>query len=683
MATGEELVTNGDGTSMSGWTGSTGYSVVSGTLKCDGVTTAPSLRQPIGVVQGKTYIVRFTQSGRTSGNCYLVLGGAQPAGTPNLIGEQTYQFVLTCTNSSGTIGFETPSGTFNGSFDNISVRELPAIGTATLFQDSAGTTPVTAVEQSVGLMLDKSKGLVLGSELATPLTTSNWYVSGADGTHIVTFSSGTLRYQSDTTSPQLTVGCNALAVAIPAGTYELTVVVSNYVSGGVKVFENSGASGFLTANALGTFKARITVLANASLNITRATTNVDLTISSVSLKLLAGNHATQPTAINRPVLSARVNLLTKSEQFDDVYWVKSRCSITQTASSSPIGTLTACKVTEDTQNGSHAVVGGNAAIVSGVAYTYSVYAKAAERSHIRLTLPQSLFGGVATDSGARFNLSNGTLEGSADANVTASIQSAGNGWYRCSITMAATVTGTLTLARIYVSTQSGISYLGDGTSGLYIWGAQLIATNSLPSNQYQRVTTATDYDTVGFKHYLKFNGTNSGMSTGSINFTGTDKMMVCAGVRKLSDAIDQATIVELGTNSSSTAGSFALQCSPAFTGRYRMQLFGSSRGVRDTLLNTFAAPNTSVLTMLSDIAQSTISQELIARANGAVLSMDNVLSPAGTGNYGNYPLYIGARAGTSLFFNGNIHGLIVAGTAATPAQIAAAERIINDDTGAY
>ena len=32
----------------------------------------------------------------------------------------------------------------------------------TLFQDSAGTTPVTAVEQPVGLMLDKSKGLVLG-----------------------------------------------------------------------------------------------------------------------------------------------------------------------------------------------------------------------------------------------------------------------------------------------------------------------------------------------------------------------------------------------------------------------------------------------------------------------------------------------------------------------------------------
>ena len=36
-----------------------------------------------------------------------------------------------------------------------------------MFQDRAGTTPVTADGQTVGLILDKSKGLVLGSELVT------------------------------------------------------------------------------------------------------------------------------------------------------------------------------------------------------------------------------------------------------------------------------------------------------------------------------------------------------------------------------------------------------------------------------------------------------------------------------------------------------------------------------------
>jgi len=36
---------------------------------------------------------------------------------------------------------------------------------STLYQDTAGTTPVTAPAQTVALMLDKSKGLTLGSEL--------------------------------------------------------------------------------------------------------------------------------------------------------------------------------------------------------------------------------------------------------------------------------------------------------------------------------------------------------------------------------------------------------------------------------------------------------------------------------------------------------------------------------------
>lgn len=49
------------------------------------------------------------------------------------------------------------------------------------------------------------------------------------------------------------------------------------------------------------------------------------------------------------------------------------------------------------------------------------------------------------------------------------------------------------------------SYAGDGISGVYIWGASLVLATAanLP---YQRVNTATDYDTVGFPKYAKFDG---------------------------------------------------------------------------------------------------------------------------------------------------------------------------------
>ena len=44
---------------------------------------------------------------------------------------------------------------------------------STMFQDAAGNVPVTAAGQSVGLIMDKSKGLALGSELVTNWDFSN------------------------------------------------------------------------------------------------------------------------------------------------------------------------------------------------------------------------------------------------------------------------------------------------------------------------------------------------------------------------------------------------------------------------------------------------------------------------------------------------------------------------------
>ncbi|SFQ45651.1 hypothetical protein SAMN05216229_1234 [Geopseudomonas sagittaria] len=173
---------------------------------------------------------------------------------------------------------------------------------STLWQDSAGTTPVTAAGQPVGLMLDKRLGLVRGAEILTngdfSQGAAGWTISGADATHIATFSGGTLRYQSGTTSPQLTVAASA-GVATIGKAYEVTVVVSAHVSGGVKVFENT--TGSVAIAGVGTFKGVI-VASSAVLSITRTTANVDITIGSVSLRELHGNHAVQPTASAKPFI---------------------------------------------------------------------------------------------------------------------------------------------------------------------------------------------------------------------------------------------------------------------------------------------------------------------------------------------------------------------------------------------
>jgi hypothetical protein len=53
----------------------------------------------------------------------------------------------------------------------------------------------------------------------------------------------------------------------------------------------------------------------------------------------------------------------------------------------------------------------------------------------------------------------------------------------------------------------------------------------------------------------------------------------------------------------------------------------------------------------------------------------------GTGNYGNYPLYIGRRAGTSLPFNGHLYSLIGIGRLTTDSETLALEKAIAKNTG--
>jgi hypothetical protein len=55
----------------------------------------------------------------------------------------------------------------------------------------------------------------------------------------------------------------------------------------------------------------------------------------------------------------------------------------------------------------------------------------------------------------------------------------------------------------------------------------------------------------------------------------------------------------------------------------------------------------------------------------------------GAGNYGNYPLYLFRRGGTTLPFKGRFYGALIRGAQSTEAQIRAAERFINAKTRAW
>ena len=84
-----------------------------------------------------------------------------------------------------------------------------------------------------------------------------------------------------------------------------------------------------------------------------------------------------------------------------------------------------------------------------------------------------------------------------------------------------------------------------------------------------------------------------------------------------------------------------------------------------------------MLSCLGDIA----GDAAILRINGTQAASST--ADQGTGTYGNYPLFIGRRAGTSLPFNGHLYQLIVRGAQSSLPQVQAGEKWTNNRTGAY
>ena len=172
------------------------------------------------------------------------------------------------------------------------------------------------------------------------------------------------------------------------------------------------------------------------------------------------------------------NLLTYSEAFDNAYWTKSGSSVTS-GFISPTGALGAFKLVEGTSNGIHRV--GKASFTANVERTLSVFAKKGERNFISLfenNFPTGIIGVI-------FNLNNGTHYNTYPSYYSnVKIELISNGWYKCSVTMR---NGGLQVPSFGVSSDGLTnSYQGNGTSGVYIYGAQLeqgsYASSYIPTN---------------------------------------------------------------------------------------------------------------------------------------------------------------------------------------------------------
>lgn len=237
--------------------------------------------------------------------------------------------------------------------------------------------------------------------------------------------------------------------------------------------------------------------------------------------------------------------------------------------------------------------------------------------------------------------------------------------------------GTGTKKYIVTANDTGIRislWTNDASTSVYdnISIKQVFTTPARQTTAGSRPTLQQD---AGGRYYLSFDGVDDHLISTSVDMSATNKVTVTAGVQRTSDA-NVGVIIESSTTSVTNAGTFDLY-TPNIAASTTSVFIGGGTTRPQSFIAGVAAPDTMVLTGISDIA----APNLQARRN--TVAGTAVTTTQGTGNYGNWPFYIGSRAGLSAFFTGRLYNLIVRGALSTGSDLTNTETFVNKKTGAY
>lgn len=517
------------------------------------------------------------------------------------------------------------------------------------FQDSAGTTPLTAIGQSCGLMLDRGLNGARGAPLSAPaVVLSGGATNNGDGTYTIP-SGGHARFNY------------ALGELVNGELYEVLFTIVSLTAGSVGAdwADGNGAS-HTTTGAKRHLGYRATYDATYRFFDLTAGGGGTAVVSVQSCRRVPGTHYIQPTSASRAVVSARVNLLTASEQFDDAAWTKGNSTVTANATTAPNGTTTADKLVEDTANSTHQVSQIFSGGVAGATYVFSVDLKASERTSAVVIITDNATG----DGRVVVDLSAGTVAApSVSGNWSspvATISASGNGWYRVKLTLTKSAGGNASVVGVVALYNGSATYIGNGTSGAFIWGADLRtaddAAKPLPAYQRTGATPATDHDTAGFPLYLPPDATDDFYATtATVDGSAYDKVTAVYGITKLSDAA-QAIVQEHTATTASNAGHyFAAPDSAA------ANYGAATRGATTTAQRrgtTYTAPVSSVVTVEADNSTGVTATNVVLTVNDATPTMADVSGPTAAGNFANATTYLFGRAGAGTRFAGRWYGHI-------------------------
>ena len=211
----------------------------------------------------------------------------------------------------------------------------------------------------------------------------------------------------------------------------------------------------------------------------------------------------------------RTNSSGYTEDFGDSSWTKLAATVTTNQIAAPDGATTADLFVESTANDFHQVFRSISATPQF--YTFSVFVKWKTGTTRNIYLGPIGVGALGNNRHAVFDSTGSFVAfggGGTGSDPTYSIQNCGNGWFRIAVTAQCTGTGTAT-PYIGLTTGSSFSaYAGDGSSGVYLWGAQFgngaDVSSYIPNLTTGTTTRSADVATISGSDFTSFFNASEG-----------------------------------------------------------------------------------------------------------------------------------------------------------------------------
>lgn len=469
---------------------------------------------------------------------------------------------------------------------------------STMYQDAAGTIPVTAAGQPVGLILDKSKGLVLGSNIIPngSFSSDTSWGKGAGWT----IADGVARFDGSASFSNLggvaSPSINGKWLRVELDLSNVGALVTQ-----VRILASGALAATIPVSGAGKYSAMILGGAVPSIGIqtqNASGANCAFTLDNVSVKEAFGNHAYQTVSASRPILQQTPilgNELVVNGTFDTniVGWEGSN--------------------------------GGQLSAIDGA---------------LRLTNTLAAFG--------RALYAFSSVPGKT-YKVACSLRSGGG----TNVTLGAGVNnGSVSLGS--VATTSTVYENKD-----FVFTAQSETTYLLGVISTATVGLTAFFDSISVKeitgyrtdqNYLAFDGVDDFLQTNELDLSAAQEVTIFAGVTKLRDTASYEYILANG-NVTSETGLIRLRLSSIGKSSFEANMSGAY--VSTELPDSGVIPQSrAIIAKASSKARSST-----YNVNGVLVTKSNVFSYGAV--FSNLPLYIGRQASSSWQANMHLYGLIL------------------------